>query len=174
MAGGEALKDAALVVEFGHDDPPSHLQGECRVEGVPVLLEAGEAVVILGGQKTTKVFAGPGEYLNGDFALKDGGERRRGEVDALADDEAFEVAEGDFPEQFLVLVRVLASVDFETVSLEVDPQIRLVQTGGRHVFYGLADAALSFAGCRAGARQLRMVQPSARSGRGRVLSTGTG
>ncbi len=120
VAGGETLEDAPLVVEFGHDDLAGDLQAKGGIEGAPVLLEPRETVVILGGKEAAKEFSGPGENLNGDSALKDGGKGRRGEVDALADNESFEVAERDFTKEFLTLAFVLAAVDFESFSLEVN------------------------------------------------------
>lgn len=52
--------------------------------------------------------------------MQDGGKGRRGEVNAVADDESFEIAERDFAKEFLALAFVLAAVDFQSFSLEVN------------------------------------------------------
>ena len=133
--GGEALEDAALVVEFGGDDAPGEREDKIWIKGALVLAEAGEAVVVLGGEEAAEEGATPGEELDGNAAAEEFSHGGAGELYGFAGDDAVEVAEGDFAEEFVGGARggVLGlTPDFEAFAVEVDAEVGLVEAGGGH------------------------------------------
>jgi hypothetical protein len=56
----------------------------------------------------------------------------RREVNRLADDQAVQVAEWDFPKHFVPVVLRVAAKDLEAVAGQVDAHVRLVDASGGH------------------------------------------
>jgi len=130
--GGEALEDAALVVEFGGDDAAGDVEGEGGFEDALVVAEAGQAVGFGGGEEAAEEAAGPVEEADGDVGAEEGGQGGGGDLDGLGEDEALDVAEGDFADDFLGAGVGVAGPDFEALGFEVDAGVGQLDAGGGH------------------------------------------
>ena len=64
--------------------------------------------------------------------LEEGGQGGGGDLDGLGEDEALDVAEGDFADDFLGAGVGVAGPDFEALGFEVDAGVGQLDAGGGH------------------------------------------
>ena len=138
--GDEALEDAALVVELGGDDAAGHLEGERGLQGALVLAQPGQAVGVLRGKKSAQKLAAPAEEAHGDAGAQQGRQGLGSDLHRLGDDEAVQVADGDFAQDLVALGGLVVPEDFEALAFEADPATVLVNGGGGHFNCGARSA----------------------------------
>jgi hypothetical protein len=136
----EALEDAALIVELGGDDAAGHLEAERGIQGALVLAQPGQAVGVVGGEKSAQKLAAPTEDAHGYAGAQQGGEGLGSDLHRLGNDEAVQVADGNLAQDLVAVSRFVAPEDFKTLAVEGNPATVLVNGGGRHLNCGLRSA----------------------------------
>lgn len=88
--------------------------------------------MVLRGKKIAEECAIPGKDLHRHAVAQDRRERRSREMDRLANDEAIQIPQRDFAEDFFAIGVFVPTTDFQALTFEVNADIGLIDDGGRH------------------------------------------
>jgi hypothetical protein len=86
-------------------------------------------VAVLRGEKSAQKLAAAAEDAYGDAGAQQGGESLGSDLHCLGHDEAVQVTNGDFAQDFVALGGLIAPEDFEALALQGDPAAVLINGG---------------------------------------------